>query len=416
VGTLEPPKADASLEPFAPAEYSMVATDGALQVALGNALDAQVTAGRFGANSHVAFSIIVLAKDQSHRYAGRFDDEMHFSASLVKVAAMYAAHELLAAARRLARLKNFADPAAFYAALASTFDAQIIALTAPEIRNVGADPALMGLAPNYDQIFAATNTGLGNEPDVEFSEVFGRALISMIARGTNEGASVCIRKLSYAYINVALTKGGFFDAARARGIWLGGDYLGDKNEPKHNDARHIPYARLPSENDCITIGGVQDCDVGQISTTRLMSNLFALIELGQAPSADPKMVLETSTGQMLPDGSLKMRALLAEPKPGRADVPWVDPGPSPRRLVSAVPRFVVRRDKIGLEGLKRGPSVRSEGLIVEWKTDRRLLDELNLTGKLAISWQNLVGVPATGFDGIVNVINDTFTAYLTALR
>ena len=244
----------------------------------------------------------------------------------------------------------------------------------------------------------------------------------MIALGTNEGASRCVRKLSYAYINAALIKGGFFDPEPAppngtppNGIWLAADYLGDKNKPKTNDAAHIPYVRIDCVNDCAMVSGIQDCGVGQISTTRRMSNLFALIELGLVPNADTKMVMDAVSGLPVPDGCVKMRTLLVEPKPGRADVSWVDGGNNPRRLISVVPKFDVRFDKVGLADLKRGGEVRSEGLIVEWKGQRARLDALNFTGKLAISWQNLVGVPPSLFDGIAQTINDTFTAYMAAL-
>ena len=90
-------------------------------------------------------------------------------------------------------------------------------------------------------------------------------------------------------------------------------------------------------------------------------------------------------------------------------------GSNPRRLINVVPKFDVRHDKVGLANLKRGPEVRSEGLIVEWKGQRARLDALGFTGKLAISWQNLVGLPPSLFDGIAQTINDTFTSYMAAL-
>ena len=153
VGTVDAPGTGSAVQPdlpFSPMRYPTVSTpDDVLQAKLDAALSAQKAAGRFGANSHVAFSVIVISKTGDHKYAGQFDEEMHFSASLVKVAAMYAAHELLAAARRLARRKGFADAAVFLAALASSFDAQISAAAVPAIRNLVTDLALMGPAPKY---------------------------------------------------------------------------------------------------------------------------------------------------------------------------------------------------------------------------------------------------------------------------
>jgi hypothetical protein len=410
--------------PFAPTPYPMVATpDPAFETALNNALDAQEAAGRFGPSSRIAFSIIALASDDNHRYAGsrrvvagntvRIDDEMHFSASLVKVAAMYAAHELLAAARRLARKKGFPDAPAFRAALVSTFDPLIRTTAVPSIRNLVADPVLMGPAPKYDLIFDVTNTGVANEPTIEFTPRFQADLVSMISHGTNDGAARVIRKLSYAYINAALTAGGFFSATANHGIWLAGDYLGDKNKQKFNNASHIPYVRIPCTNDCEIVQGVANCGVAQISTTRLMSNMFALIELGRMPNADTKTVVSPE-GRTVPDGNQKMRKLLSEPKPlipgtKEADLPWVDQS----RLHNVTARFTVTHDKIGVADLKRGPDVNSEGLIVNWAGDPTLLTRRHLTGKLAISWQNLVGPPpGHDFDGIARVINDAFAAYI----
>jgi hypothetical protein len=329
---------------------------------------------------------------------------------------MYAAHELLAAARRLARKKGFPDAAAFRAALVSSFDALIRATAVPSVRNLVADPALMGPVPKYDLIFDVTNTGIASEPTVEFTEQFQDDLVSMIGHGSNEGASQVIRKLSYAYINAALIKGGFFDPLQPNGLWLAGDYLGDKNKPEFDNATHIPYVRIDCTNDCALEKGAQNCAVAQISTTRHMSNLFALVELGKVPNADPKTATNTN-GRTVPDGNLKMRTLLAEPKPlipgtTGADLPWVHQS----RLTGMTARFVVTHDKIGVAGLTRGPSVHSEGLIVEWGPaagEAPLLARRHLSGKLAISWQNLVGPPpAHMFNGIARVINDAFAAYI----
>ena len=91
-----PPKAPSPADkqlPYAAVKYPTLATpDSKFQAALDAALAAQITAGRFGPDSHVAISMIALTDNGTHKYADKFDEEMHFSASLVKVAAMYAAH------------------------------------------------------------------------------------------------------------------------------------------------------------------------------------------------------------------------------------------------------------------------------------------------------------------------------------
>jgi len=426
-----PPSPDQRVLPFAAVPYPTVSTpDDKFKTALTTALTAQVTAGRFGPNSRIAFSMIALASDGNHRYAGNnpIDEEMHFSASLVKVAAMFAAHELLAAARRLAKRKGFADAAAFRAALATEFNAAISAKCVASIRNLVVDPALMEHAPKYDLIFDVQNTGVANVPLIEFTSTngFRDDLVSMIGHGTNDGASRVIRKLGYDYINAALIAGGFFDPpnppAPQNGIWLAGDYLGDKNKPKFNNAAHIPYVRIDCVNDCFTSGGVTDCAVAQISTTRRMSNLFALIELGRCPAEDPIQVMDAELSRLIPDSGKKMKDLLAEPKPiipgsgGLRDLPWLDQS----RLLNVTARFDITRDKIGVASKKPddppGPSVHSEGLIVRWKNaagDAARLATRNLTGSIAISWQNLVGPPpGRDFDGIARVVNDAFANYI----
>jgi hypothetical protein len=432
VGTLPVPGSPGAVQPltpFAAVRYPTVSTpDDKFKAALTTALGAQAAAGRFGSGSRIAFSMIALASNGNHKYAGNdpVDEEMHFSASLVKVAAMFAAHELLAAARRLAKRKGFADAAAFRSALATEFNPAISTKTVASIRTLTVNPALMEHAPKYDLIFDVQNTGVANVPVIEFTNAFRDDLVSMIGHGTNDGASRVIRKVSYDYINAALIAGGFFDPPRPpaaqNGIWLAGDYLGDKNKPKFNNAAHIPYVRIDCVNDCFTSGGVTDCGVAQISTTRRMSNLFALIELGKCPAADPIQVMDTDLGQMIPDSCSKMKGLLAEPKPiipnsgGQRDVPWLDQS----RLLGVTARFSVTRDKIGVASKKPddppGPSVHSEGLIVKWNNaagDAARLATRNLTGTIAISWQNLVGPPpGKDFDGIARVVNDAFAAYI----
>jgi hypothetical protein len=415
-----PSPADKQL-PFAAVKYPTISTpDDKFQAALEAALTAQATAGRFGPNSRIAFSMIALADNGNHRYAGKFHDDMDFAASLVKVAAMYAAHELLAAARRLARRKGFVDEPAFRAALSSEFDPQIAAKALPIIKNLAVDPALMLHVPNYNLLFEIHVANAASEPSVEFSAGFRSDLVSMIKQGTNDGASRVIRKLSYDYINAALMAGGFFDPATStapqNGIWLAADYIGDKNKPQFNDNTHIPYVRIDCINDCIVKAGVTDCAVGQISTTRRMSNLFALIKLGKVPADDPIKVLDPDLGHDIPESCFNMKDLLSEPKPGPIfDTPWLDQS----RLIGVTARFTVTHDKIGFADLKRGPNVYSEGLIVEWKNapgDAALLARRHLTGKIAISWQNLVGPPpGKNFDGIARVVNDAFANYIATM-
>ncbi len=272
-----PPKPADKVSPFAAIAYPLVSTDVKFQAALQAAHDAQKAAGLFGPNSAIAISMIALATNGNHKYAGLLDDRKHFSASLLKVAAMYCAHELLAAARRLAQRKNFADANSFIAACSMEFDAQIAAKAPAIVKAVVIDPATtppMGHAPRYADLFQVDNASFGQAPTLSFLPTFQADLESMIEHGTNEGASHVIRKLSYDYINAALLAGGFFFPAKNTkpewGIWLAGDYVGDHNKPQYANKNHVPYARIDCENDCFTRSGVKDCADAQISATKLM--------------------------------------------------------------------------------------------------------------------------------------------------
>jgi hypothetical protein len=115
-----------------------------------------------------------------------------------------------------------------------------------------------------------------------------------------------------------------------------------------------------------------------------------------------------------------MKDLLSEPKPGTdPDLPWMDPS----RMQAAVPRFTVTHDKIGFANLKpdgptppQGPNVYSEALIIDWDlqgSDAANLAKRKLSGRLAISWSNLVNHQQPFFfDGVCNTINDAFSSYI----
>ena len=87
-----------------------------LQQYLENAYGQAVGAGKLGAQPaddsiaklHVPISLFAHVRSgDNHYYAGVHDGEMHFSASLLKVAAMYAAFNLRAEARAIAALGGF---------------------------------------------------------------------------------------------------------------------------------------------------------------------------------------------------------------------------------------------------------------------------------------------------------------------
>jgi hypothetical protein len=369
------------LTPFAAVAYPTLdldPTDGPLKQALTDSITA--TAGMLGSGQKVAFSILCLTTNGHHRYAGVDDNTMHYSASLLKVAAMYAAHELLAAATRLARTPGAhrASPAAFYAGLESTFDQQIKDAALPNVLAAAEELAtkLAGYrsTPSYPSLFEVTATGSAGAPSVDFSADFTAKMTNMIEWSDDPDAGECIRRLSYTYINGALIKAGFYDKnpPTPNGIWLAGDY----SEGSH------PYARVNSQNDKL---------VAQATTTRQMLRVFALIRLNKLVTQD--------------GNNARMKTLLAL---AASHGGWFHFGPlSP----PANQPFDLVLSKIGRGPLKKGGETFSEAQLLRWtSTTMPAPATKGLTGDFVVCWQNL---QIAKIAGIVEVFRRTYTKLLT---
>ena len=213
-------------------------------------------AGDTAANLHVPVSIFAhVLSGSGHFYAGVHDDEMHFSASLMKVAAMFGAYALRAEARALAAGGGFANETTFFTALGAQFNS---ADAVPAIQSAG-----VGLKPRYKDVLKVTGFGSGT-PQVEFTPEFSvpldvdrplfqhyqavhaqevslhhikddeengvtlaelnkvSHLYKMIVPSNNTSAGECIRRVGYAYINVKLMNAGLYElAAPAEGHLAG---------------------------------------------------------------------------------------------------------------------------------------------------------------------------------------------------
>ncbi|PYJ73625.1 MAG: hypothetical protein DME75_01035, partial [Verrucomicrobia bacterium] len=179
-----PPKGP--LLPFRATEYEVVGTpDAILQTGLDQAVAHARTLGELGSNPRVAFSVILLANNDNHKSAEFLGNEMFFSASVLKVAAMYAAHELRFAVRNFAAEKKkagktFPDAPAFFAALVSEFDPLIKAAALPQVlakaEEMAASPGAQDIrsTPAYEEIFQVTGLSSANI-DVEFKMKPGAA-------------------------------------------------------------------------------------------------------------------------------------------------------------------------------------------------------------------------------------------------
>jgi hypothetical protein len=170
-------------------------------------------------------AIVALDHDGSRPLAGQRHFEMYYSASLLKVAAMYAAFQLRAAANDLAaRLDSVAvSEGQLFKRLTDIFDPQISGAV-PRINNHKPPISLAMRVPKYRDIFAAT-TDHGHWR-LDFNTAFNNNLSAMIVDSDDIAAGVCIRALGYSWIDGVLQSAGFFDDSlpRRAGIWLAGDY------------------------------------------------------------------------------------------------------------------------------------------------------------------------------------------------
>jgi hypothetical protein len=369
---------------------------------------------------HVAISIYAHKSGGGDPfYAGIHHDEMHFSASLLKAAAMYAAFTLRAEARVLAAGGGFANDAAFFTALAGQFTSND---AVPAIRNAGAS---VGLQPQYKDILQVSGFG-GPSLTVDFQPVFfagipadnplyqhykdvwdaeeaaGRVfedhdptenattlaelnkvshMYKMIVPSNNVSAAFCIRKLGYAYINVKLMQAGFYNAGSVppKGVWLAADFGGG------------PRVEIDSLNDGKS---------AQATTSREMGRLFSLTQ--RLALIDPGHTGDTTQCK-------EMKALLREAHV-MADSAWIS-------------RFGVRKYKyagvkVGVANLKpntppKGEDVYSEGVMLKWKNDATKLAHLGLNGEISVCWQN---VRKSAFDAavpaIAAMIEKTFADFL----
>jgi len=331
------------------------------------------------AYKRVAFSILPLrSKDASPYYAGVFDDDTDFSASLLKVAALFAAGELLADAKSAAAgpANSASYNAGLKAEILANADTRIIHANLP-----AASP--VGLYPKTANIL----TGTG--PSADFTSNFAAKQKRMIVESDDPSAGFCIDQLGYGYISAQLIEEGFFDPATSVGMWLAGDYV-----------QNTYVVRIPCVNDHPD---------DELTTSRQMCRLFSMIRLKLVPEHD------LATNKLMQD-------LLAEPKTN-GTTPWIDDS----RLHGITTSFTIRLDKIGVAGLgtAQTPNVYSEGLVIEWDDDHQVdafnarIDPGNsnpairLSGEFAVCWQNLmVDNLSSRFNGVVEVLNSCISDFL----
>lgn len=335
-------------------------------------------------NKEAAISIRAINNDNENLYGEINGTLMHYSASMIKVAAMYAAYDLLCTARIHAKNNSFTNKTDFQNSLDSLIDTST---AIQRLKDFG-----KGLKPDLSKIFVGF-TGPGTN-EVNFHPDFAHDMSEMILQSSDALAGNCIRKLGYSYINVSLIKGNFFnpDPNKLNGIWLAGDYSGEGI---------LKSVRVPVENDTVSGGS------GQATTTKEMSRMFHLIHTETA-------LLHVTDSVEKAEANLQMHDFI-----NRAPW-WFDNNTSTVNITETL-KFTRHCAKIGVGPLGKsgegGPEVVSLGNVVTWISDPQIGSfntkyQRTLTGDFAICWQNMYK-PFSHFDSLVRLMNNSIENFLT---
>lgn len=336
-----------------------------LQQALDNARNALAQPLR-GRIEKVAITLVDLSVAPA-AWAGQHDDDFDFSGSLLKVAAVYAALELRAAARRLARATGITAKPALVSRLKTEFDPQIKAALPKALRNHpklvarGPTAGQAALLPDYEKVLTVTGAG---KVDLE-DELNKRLKHLFVDQNQNSDATYAVHLLGYGYIGAALTAAGFFDDTAGKGIWLAGDY---------SFGLGFPPVKIPCANDGTTAQG---------TTTRQLARLLALLfrkELFDDPADAQEKV--ASSGKML-DFMANAGSWF--------DTTWTQNATAPFRMTQA---------KVG-EGSGQTGMLFSEGGIFHVLASNK---------DFAIVWQNMTG--AQDIPALAGLVKETVETYL----
>lgn len=340
-------------EPFPSAYATPYAPDPSLQ----SALDRAVTAN--ASSTAMAVAVVALNPDGTRPVAHVRGDEVHYSASLVKIAAMYSAFELRRAMRDLAdELGDRTSPASFFKQAAAHFDPKIMAkvATIPALARVSKGHAVPRYAAAFQLVKQASVPGYL----VNFSSTFSNHLNLMISISDNDSAGACVHGSGYGYLNGTLASAGFFDPGANQGLWLAGDYKEPKSQGKY------PAFRIGCVNDGTTAQGAT-----ALQLVRMLTLLHDATLVGALSSQEMLALLTTTlgTGEIY---SNRVRDI----------------------------NFTAVCGKIGYGRLETGKFVMSEASILEHTSGRRF----------AVGWQNLL--QDDGLGAISHTLHDTFAGYV----
>lgn len=146
-------------------------------------------------------------------FAGWNMYDQRFAASLVKIAAMFAAFRLRNNLRIAANEVSSGDGKEVFKTVAADWKGVV----------ESAIPSGKKDFPAFDQIF--TINGSTGSWTIDFRPEYQHHLEEMIGHSNNHSASVCIDRLGFQYLNGALETDGLY-SKQFGGLWLGGNYAG----------------------------------------------------------------------------------------------------------------------------------------------------------------------------------------------
>lgn len=281
--------------PFPPRFASLLTPDATLQAHLGAAI-AQVQGPTVLRASIGLAAVDDAPTPRVYRYAGVGDATMHYSASLLKVGAMYTAFQMLKSVNDFGASTLVPFLPLFLTQVSAAFD-PLILLSVPSLAT---DPEILAsplpvqadvVRTKYDTMFDVSPAG----PRVSFKPTFMDRLTGAIVRSNNADAASIVKAQGYKWINAALNEAGFSNLGPpVSGIWLAGTFeMGLPNA--------WPTARVDTANDQ---------GVGQAMTCVDMMKMLSLLDsrlLVDGPSSDAMLALLKAAQTTGPDTSFLTR-------------------------------------------------------------------------------------------------------------
>ncbi len=313
--------------------------------------------------------IVIVSLDPAgppYPHADTKATEVDFSASLLKMAALYSAFQLRVTANAVAGAMQNVPAAKVFEELSAALDPTIDAAV-PLITREKAVTAAMRV-PRYQDIFDATPVA-GDGLMLSFKPFFENALSDMIVLGDDNATAFIIHALGYSYINGVLQSAGFFRNAKTQsGIWLAGDYLLTEVDPRTK--KHTGFGRFKGKImpqwPYVRIDSVNDQKVAQATTCLDMAKLFVLLH-------DKKLVTDPAGNQEMLDllaGAVAHNQFWLTHKPPH----W-----TANDFIAGL-SYTNTHSKIGVEKLKTNKPVWSEGTILNHATSGR---------DFVVVWQDL---------------------------